>query len=80
MTIDAHALRIHAAEVSLDRLNRNRSRLRELSSGELRIVEEVADAVGQAVATCLLDAAESDTSVASALADMYPVGTGTGRG
>jgi hypothetical protein len=80
MRIDAYALRIHAAEVSLDRVNHSRSRLRKLTLGELRTVETVADAVGQAVATYLLEASESDTSVAAALADLYPVGNGTARG
>jgi hypothetical protein len=80
MTIDADALKIHALEVSRDRLARRRGRLRALSPRELRTIEETAEAVGQAVAGCLLDTAASDASLAAVLAELYPVGNGTARG
>jgi hypothetical protein len=80
MTIDAEALRIHARAVSRERLGRTRGRLRALSPGELRTIEETAEAVGQAVAGCLLDTAASDASLAAVLAELYPVGNGSARG
>jgi hypothetical protein len=80
MTIDADALRIHALEVSHERLGRTRGRFRALSPRELRTIEETAEAVGQAVAGCLLDTAASDASLAAVLAELYPVGNGTARG
>ena len=80
MTIDAQALRVHAAEISRERLTRTRGRLRTLSPGELSTVEETAEAVGQAVAGCLLDTAASNASLAAVLAELYPVGNGTARG
>jgi|GraSoiStandDraft_4_1057263.scaffolds.fasta_scaffold308401_2 hypothetical protein len=80
MTIDGYALRVHAAEVSRERLTRTRGRLRGLSARERRAVEETADAIGQAVASCLLDSAATDETIAAALASLYPVGDGAGRG
>jgi hypothetical protein len=80
MTIDAEALRIHAAEVSRERVGRTRGRLRALSPPELRTVEETAEAVGQAVAGCLLDTAAADEALAAVLSELYPVGNGTARG
>lgn len=80
MTIDAQALRVYAAEISRERLTRTRGRLGALSPRELSTVEETAEAVGQAVAGCLLDTAASDASLAAVLADLYPVGNGTARG
>ena len=79
MTIDAEALRIYAAEISRAP-HPHRGRLRSLSPQELRTVEETAEAVGQAVAGCLLDTAASDASLAAVLAELYPVGNGTARG
>jgi hypothetical protein len=80
MTIDSQALQGYAAEISRERLTRTRGRLRFLSPQELRAVEETAEAVGQAVAGCLLDTAASDASLAAVLAELYPVGNGTARG
>jgi hypothetical protein len=80
MTIDAEALRTYAAEISRERVARKRRRLRALSPRELRTVEETAEAVGQAVAVCLLDSAASDGSLAAVLAELYPNGNGTARG
>jgi hypothetical protein len=80
MTINADALRIHALEVSRERLGHTRRRFRALSPRELRTIEQTAEAVGQAVAGCLLDTAASDASLAAVLADLYPVGNGTARG
>ena len=80
MMIDSQALQCYAAEISRERLTRTRGRLRSLSPQELRTVEETAEAVGQAVAGCLLDTAASDASLAAVLADLYPVGNGTARG
>jgi hypothetical protein len=80
MTIDAEAVRVHAAEVSRERLGRTRGRLQQLTPGELRAVEETADAIGQAVAGCLLETAATDASFAEVLANLYPIGNGTGRG
>ena len=80
MMIDTEALRTHAAEVSRERLVRTRGRLRALSTGELKTVEETADAVGQAVVGCLLDSAVSNPSLAAVLSELYPVGNGTARG
>jgi hypothetical protein len=80
MTINADALRIYALEVSRERLGHTRGRLRALSPRELRTIEETAEAVGQAVAGCLLDTASTDASLAAVLADLYPVGNGTARG
>lgn len=72
MTIDAQALRHHAADVCNERILRTRPRLRRLSPGELRVVEQTAEAVGQAVACCLLESAASDTSLEAVLAGLYP--------
>jgi len=80
MTIDAQALRVYAAEISRERVTRTRGRLRSLSPRELRTVEEAAEAVGQAVACCLLETAASNASLAAVLADLYPVGNGTAQG
>jgi hypothetical protein len=80
MTIDAEALRANAAEISRERLTRTRGRLGALSPRELRTVEEAAEAVGQAVAGCLLETAASDASLAAVLAELYPVGNGSARG
>jgi hypothetical protein len=51
-----------------------------LSTGELKTVEDTADAVGQAVVGCLLDSAASNPSLAAVLSELYPVGNGTARG
>jgi hypothetical protein len=80
MTIDAEALHTYAAEISRERLTRTRGRLRALSPRELSTVEEAAEAVGQAVAGCLLETAASDASLAAVLAELYPVGNGSARG
>jgi hypothetical protein len=80
MMIDAEALRTHAAEISHERLMRTRGRLRALSRGELKTVEDTADSVGQAVVGCLLDSAASNPSLAAVLSQLYPVGNGTARG
>jgi len=80
MKIDAEALRTHAAEISHERLMRTRGRLRALSTGELKTVEDTADSVGQAVVGCLLDSAASNPSLAAVLSELYPVGNGTARG
>ena len=80
MTIDSQAFLSYAAEISRERLTRTRGRLRSLSPQELRTVQETAEAVGQAVAGCLLDTAASDASLAAVLAELYPVGNGTARG
>ena len=80
MMIDEEALRDHARDVSRQGVRRRRSRLHQLSPDELQAVEETADAIAQAVARCLLDSAASDTSVADALASLYPVGNGMARG
>ena len=80
MMIDVEALRVHAAEVSGERLERTRGRLHDLTPGELRAVAETADAIGQGIASCLLETAAADTSVAAVLEKLYPVGNGTARG
>jgi hypothetical protein len=80
MTIDAEALRFHAAEVIDERLERTRRRLQHLTPDELRTVTETADAIGQGVARCLLETAASNTSFAAVLENLYPVGNGTVRG
>ena len=81
MRIDAEALRRDAAEVSEERMLRTRPRLRGLSPAELRVIEQTAEAVGQAVACCLLESAATDTSLEAVLAGLYPtVGTAAARG
>lgn len=81
MTIDAEALRRDAADVCEERILRTRRRLRGLSPTELRVVEQTAEAVGQAVACCLLDSAATDSSLEAVLAGLYPtVGTAAARG
>jgi hypothetical protein len=80
MTIDAEALRTHAAAVSHERLARRRGRLRKLSPRQLTTVEQTAEAVGLGVAACLLDTAATDASLAAVLADLYPAGNETARG
>jgi hypothetical protein len=80
MMIDEAALREHARDVSRQGVRRRRGRLHHLSPDELRAVEETADAIAQAVARCLLESAAADTSIADALATLYPVGSGTARG
>jgi hypothetical protein len=72
MTIDADALSCHAAAVSRERLERARGRLARLSRAELAVVEETAEAIGQAVALCLLESATEDESLESVLAGLYP--------
>ena len=80
MNIDGEALRSHARDVSRDRLLRSRGRLRELSPGELKAVAEIVDAIGQGVVDCLLETADADPCVATALSSLYPVGNGAARG
>ena len=81
MRIDAEALRRDAADVCEERMLRTRPRLRGLSSAELRVVEQTAEAVGQAVACCLLESAATDTSLEAVLAGLYPTAaTAAGRG
>lgn len=76
MRIDAEALRGHAADVCHERIVRTRPRLQSLSPAELMAVEQTAQAVGQAVACCLLESAVSDASLEAVLAGLYPtVGT-----
>ena len=72
MRIDAEALRRDAAKVSNERILRARRRLRRLSPAELRVVEQTAEAVGQAVACCLLETAATDASLEAVLARLYP--------
>ena len=81
MTIDTEALRTLCCGDQPGARYANAGRLRTLSARELRTVEETAEAVGQAVAVCLLEsAASSDASLAAVLAELYPVGNGTARG
>ena len=81
MRIDAEALRDHAADVCHERIVRTRRRLQRLSPAELRVVEQTAEAVGQAVACCLLESAASDESLEAVLAGLYPtVGTAAAPG
>ncbi len=81
MRIDAEALRHHAADVCNERLLQTRQRLRSLSSAELRVVEQTAEAVGQAVAGCLLESAANDATLEAVLAGLYPtVGNTAARG
>ena len=81
MRIDAEALRRDAAGVSSERILRTRRRLRRLSPAELRAVEQTAQAVGQAVACCLLESAVADASLEAVLAALYPtVGNAAARG
>jgi hypothetical protein len=72
MTVDAGAVRHHAADVTRERLLRTRGRLRGLGPMERRAVEETAEAVGQAVARCLLESAATDSSLEKVLAGLYP--------
>lgn len=72
MRIDAHALRLHAAEVCNERMLQTRGRLQRLNPSQLRVVEQTAEAVGQAVACCLLESAASDASLEAVLAGLYP--------
>jgi hypothetical protein len=77
MRIDSDALRRDAAAVSSERVLRTRRRLSRLSPAELRVVEQTAEAVGQAVACCLLESAAMDASLEAVLAGLYPsVGNG----
>ena len=81
MRIDAEALRRDAAEVAGERILRTRRRLQGLSPAELRVVEQTAEAVGQAVACCLLESAATDSSLEAVLAGLYPtVGNAAARG
>jgi hypothetical protein len=81
MRIDAEALRRDAADVCEERMLRTRPRLRRLSPAELRVVEQTAEAVGQAVVCCLLESAAADASLEAVLAGLYPtVGTAAARG
>ena len=72
MRIDADALRREAAEVSRERVLRTQRHLRRLSAAELHVVEQMAEAVGQAVACCLLESAAADASLEAVLAGNYP--------
>ena len=80
MSIDAEALRHHAADVSAERLSRSRGSLRRLDEAERLAVEETALAVGQAVAGYLLERAAADESLANVLAGLYPDGNSSSRG
>jgi hypothetical protein len=80
MTIDAEAIRFHATEVIDERLERTRGRLHDLTTDELNAVAQTADAIGQGVARCLLEAAAADASFAAVLEKLYPVGDGSARG
>ena len=81
MRIDAEALRHDAAQVSSERILRTRRRLRGLTPADLLVVEQTAEAVGQAVASCLLDSAVADASLEAVLAGLYPtVGNAAARG
>jgi hypothetical protein len=81
MRIDAQALRHHAADVCSERMLHTRGRLQTLSPAELRVVEETAEAVGEAVASWLLESAASDESLEAVLAGIYPsVGTAAAPG
>jgi uncharacterized protein YigA (DUF484 family) len=72
MRIDAQALQDHAADVCSERMLRTRHRLGRLSAAQLSVVEETAEAVGQAVACCLLESAAADASLEAVLAGLYP--------
>jgi hypothetical protein len=72
MRIDAQALRQHADRVSEERLLRRGARLRGLSMAERVAVESTARAVGRGVASCLLEGAATDESLAAVLARLYP--------
>jgi hypothetical protein len=74
MTIDAQALRHHAADVSDASLLRVRGRLDALTPDERCAVEETAHAVGRSVADCLLERASSDEGLAAVLSALYPPG------
>jgi hypothetical protein len=81
MRVDAEALRRDAAAVSSERILRTRRRLRRLSPAELRAVEQTAEAIGQAVACCLLESAAVDANLEAVLAGLYPsVGNGAAPG
>jgi hypothetical protein len=81
MTIDAQALRLHAAGVSEERLSRMRGRLRAMTPAQRLAVEETALAVAQATAGCLLERAAADEALAAVLARLYPSArNGTGGG
>ena len=72
MTINARALRHHAADVSEERLVQAHGRLHGLSRDERLAVEETARAVAQGVAGCLLERAAVDETLAGVLATLYP--------
>jgi hypothetical protein len=70
VSVDTSALRGHAARVSAAQLRRARGRLGTLAPQERRAVEELATAVADGVAACLLEGAERDPAIAAALDDL----------
>jgi hypothetical protein len=74
MRVDNEAVKQHATAVSQARFAAVRPRLRTLSPDEKSAVEEIARAIGQGVAGCLLEKAASDQRLAAVLAALYPAG------
>lgn len=72
MRVDNEAVKEHATAVSQARLAAVRPRLQTLSPDERNAVEEIARAIGQGVAGCLLERAASDERFADVLAALFP--------
>ena len=71
MSIAAAALRRHAALVSAEQLARVNGRLRALSSDEQHAVSQLAQAIAEGIARCLLEEAKQNAALAEALATIY---------
>ncbi len=71
MSVDAEALRRHAALVSAEQLGRANGRLRVLSPDEEETVSEAIEAIVERIVRCLLEEAEREASVAEALTSIY---------
>jgi hypothetical protein len=69
--VNVIALRDHATAVAHERLRRPPRQLRRLEGGDRRVVEELGDAVAQALVDLLVEEAEQDAALAAALTSIY---------
>lgn len=71
MSVDAEAIRCHAAVVSAEQLARANGRLRALGPDEGETVSEVVEGIVEAIVRCLLEEAEREARLADALTSIY---------
>ncbi len=71
MSVDAEAIRCHAAVVSAEQLARANGRLRALGPDEEETASEAVDAVVEGIVRWLLEEAQREAALAEALASIY---------